>query len=111
MKTKIELTVAELGLVTSALEKNIFILRNRFGEDPKYIHPAKKYEDLYDKLTEWSDPHPSDTVYSLTDKLQKQMTPCTCHLPISHIEKTIMESMHKKPTVFEPSIPREFAKD
>ncbi len=65
MENKIQLTTEDLGLLELALDETINVLKNRFKEEIEYIHPAKKYEDLYDRLTRWSDPLPV-SVYTLS---------------------------------------------
>lgn len=66
MENKIELSKEELGLLELALQETITVLKNRFEEEAGYVHPAKKYEELYDKLTSWSEPLPAGNVYSLS---------------------------------------------
>lgn len=51
MKQKEQFTTEEQGLIELALEETISVLRNRFEEEAGYIHPAKKYEELYDRIT------------------------------------------------------------
>lgn len=50
MENSLQLTQEEIFLFQSALEEQIMNLRNRFEEEERYIHPAKKYEEL-DKKT------------------------------------------------------------
>ncbi|WP_157278777.1 hypothetical protein [Olivibacter sitiensis] len=40
----------ELFLLHSAVEEQIYSLRNRFEEEKGYIHPATKYEPLLEKI-------------------------------------------------------------
>ena len=65
MENEIKLTQEDLGLLELALEETISVLKNRFKEETEYVHPAKKYEELYDKLTIWLEQLPV-SVYSLT---------------------------------------------
>lgn len=58
MENNLLLTQEEFGSIESALEMAINTLRNRFDDEPGYIHPAKSYEVLYDKIKEWSEPLP-----------------------------------------------------
>jgi len=51
MKDKLmQLTAEEEMLILLALETTISTLYNRFKEEPQYVHPAKQFERLYDKL-------------------------------------------------------------
>jgi hypothetical protein len=43
-------TFYELNLIQSALGETVAVLRNRFEYQEGYVHPAEKYEQLYDKL-------------------------------------------------------------
>ena len=60
-----QLSQEEIGLLELALGETITALKNRFEEDAEFVHPAKKYEALYDKLTAWSEQLPA-SVYSLS---------------------------------------------
>lgn len=55
MQVTLQLTQEELSLIESAIEMAITTLRNRFEEEAGFVHPAKYYELLYDKITEWSE--------------------------------------------------------
>lgn len=65
MESKIQLTQEDLGLLELALGETITVLKNRFEDEVEYVHPAKKYEELYDKLTDWLEPLPV-SVYTLS---------------------------------------------
>ena len=65
MENKIQLSSAELSRIELALQETITVLKNRFDDDARYVHPAKKYEELYDKITGWSDELPV-SIYTLS---------------------------------------------
>lgn len=58
MTTEILLNQEDLGLLELALEGYIAILENRFEAEGGFIHPAKKFKELYDKLSVWREPLP-----------------------------------------------------
>lgn len=58
MQDCIILSQGEIGLLESALDEIVNVLRNRFEDDPLFVHPAKKYEDLRDRLTGFLEPLP-----------------------------------------------------
>lgn len=55
MQNSIQLNAEEIGLIELALQETITVLKNRFEEKFEFVHPAKKYEELYDKLTDYTD--------------------------------------------------------
>lgn len=65
MENKIQLSQEDIGLLELALGETITVLKNRFEEEAEFVHPAKKYEDLYDKLTGWLEPLPV-SIYTLS---------------------------------------------
>jgi len=60
MSEKLELSREEMGLLELALDDCISTLRNRFEDENGYIHPAIKYENLYEKIFRWRDPIDAD---------------------------------------------------
>jgi len=64
---KFQLSESEIGLIKNALEETINVLLNRFEQNEKFVHPAKKYEALYDRLEIWTDALPV-SVYSVRAK-------------------------------------------
>lgn len=58
---KLELTQEELGLIELALQDYVDTLNHRFDDldESKYVHPGKKYELLFNKITKWNDALPS----------------------------------------------------
>ena len=70
MKNKIQLSQQEFNLLESSLEETITVLNNRFIQVDGFVHPSKKYEDLYDKLTKWSEPLPV-SIYTLSAKIKE----------------------------------------
>jgi hypothetical protein len=58
MENKLHLTTKEFGLLEIALGDKIYDLRNKFEENIRYVHAAEAYEELYAKITAWSDSLP-----------------------------------------------------
>lgn len=69
MENKLKLTQEEITLIELAIVAEIQTLYQRFNEEAEYVHPAKKYESLYHKLTEWLEPLPAGS-FSITSELQ-----------------------------------------
>lgn len=65
MENQLQLTQEEIGIIELALGETISVCKNRFRDELGSLHPAKKFEDLYDKITKWSEPLPVST-YSLS---------------------------------------------
>jgi hypothetical protein len=68
MANQLSLTAEELGLIELALGETITVLKNRFEEEVEYVHPANKYEMLYDKLSNWFDTLPASTIVLSAEK-------------------------------------------
>lgn len=46
----LDLSSEDWMYIELAIEGHIEMLRNRFADDPRYIHPAIKYEALLERL-------------------------------------------------------------
>lgn len=68
MTQKLTLNAEEMGLIELALESTIEILRNRFEEETEFVHPAKKYDELRNKLVQWMDPLPAGNYTIISEK-------------------------------------------
>jgi hypothetical protein len=65
---ELQLSSTELGLLELALSETIVALHNRFVEEIDFVHPAHKYERLFDKLRTWLDAQKGDISVSLVSK-------------------------------------------
>lgn len=45
-------TNEDIENIKVAIGETISVLKNRFTTEDKSLHPAKKFEELYDKITE-----------------------------------------------------------
>jgi len=65
-----QLTQYELGLLELSLAEMIYKLKNNFKPDDRYVHPAIKYEALYERFSAWIQ-EADGGEYSLTPVVSK----------------------------------------